>query len=56
MESVNLRDLLTLRADFPELVAAAQKACAVPVSVVEATGEDRRVLETLADYCLRAVA
>jgi sirohydrochlorin cobaltochelatase len=44
-----------LRADLPELVAAARNTCTVPVSVVEAVGEDRRVLEALADYCLRAV-
>ncbi len=44
-----------LRADLPKLVAAVRDTCAVRVSIVEAAGEDRQVLEALADYCLRSV-
>jgi sirohydrochlorin cobaltochelatase len=43
-----------LRKDLPALVAAAQDASGVHLEVVQAAGEDDRVLDAIAEYCLRA--
>jgi len=43
-----------LREDLPELISKARQRTGVPVNAVDAIGEDRQVLQALADYCLRA--
>jgi len=43
-----------VRADLPVLIETARQETGVPVSAVEAIGEDQQVLSALADYCLRS--
>jgi sirohydrochlorin cobaltochelatase len=46
-----------LRRDLPEKAAALRARWPdIPVTIVEAAGEDPLVIEAIADYCARAVA
>ena len=45
-----------LRRDLPALIESAHEKVGVPISGVEAIGEDPQVLMALADYCLRSVS
>jgi sirohydrochlorin cobaltochelatase len=45
-----------LRKDLPRLIASARAQAGVPVTAVDAVGEDPKVLVAVADYCLRCVA
>lgn len=44
-----------LRRDLPSLIESARETTEVPVTAVEAIGEDPQVLMALADYCVRSV-
>ena len=44
-----------LRKDLPGLIETARHKCGVPVTAVDAIGENRQVLLAVADYCLRAM-
>lgn len=44
-----------LRNDLPAVIESAREQAGVPVTAVEAIGEDPDVLMALADYCLRSV-
>lgn len=44
-----------LRNDLPALLESAREMAGVPVTAVDAIGEDSQVLAALADYCLRCV-
>ena len=44
-----------LRKDLPQLIASAETQAGVPVTAVDAIGEDPKVLMAMADYCLRTV-
>lgn len=43
-----------LRRDLPTILDEAQAAAGIPISAVGAAGEDERVLQALARYCLAA--
>ena len=44
-----------LRRDLPGLIESARAKTGVPVTTVDAIGEDPQVLMALANYCLRSV-
>lgn len=43
-----------LRKDLPAMLDAAREACGLPLTAVEAAGEDPDVLRAIAAYCLAA--
>ncbi len=44
-----------VRADLPALIETARQETGVPVTAVDAIGEDQQVLSAMAEYCLRSV-
>ena len=43
-----------VRADLPKLIETARQETGVPVTAVDAVGEDQRVLSSMAEYCVRS--
>ena len=43
-----------LRADLPTLIETARREAGVPVTAVDAIGEDQQVLLAMAEYCLKS--
>ena len=44
-----------VRADLPALIETACRETGVPVTAVDAVGEDQQVLLAMADYCLQSI-
>jgi sirohydrochlorin cobaltochelatase len=45
-----------VRADLPALIETARQETGVPVTAVDAIGEDEQVLSAMAEYCLRSTS